>query len=145
MTLSEIAVPAFLRDLRYCGANYPGSSFGDDLSRGANCQVFAYAFLRAHGRVLPPFRSSELWEDETWSRAVEVPLPLDLVLLHDQPRAFGAHVGVCVSGRRVAHLSRAQGQPRVEALSALRERPEYRYLVGFKRVDPTPGAGPEPP
>lgn len=48
------------------------------LNGGANCQLFAYEFLRGHGFVIPALRSSDLWKDTEHTFAVAFPEPFDL-------------------------------------------------------------------
>jgi len=101
---------------------------------GANCQLYAYTFLRHFGFVIPDFRSSDLWADLVHTRATPGPAPFALVLMHNQPASYGAHVGVCVGDDLVLHLSRQIGTPALETLNDIRSRRQYRYLIGFKTV-----------
>ena len=119
--------------VRYNGAVFPGSGH-DGLDGGANCQVFAYALLADHGLHLPPFRSSDLWDDVVHTQVVEEWAPLDLVLLHSKPEAYGAHVSLYVGDGQVLHLAKHHGVPRVEPLQEMLALPRYRFLIGGKRV-----------
>jgi len=57
----------------------------------------------------------------------------DLVLVHDNPDGWGAHVGLCVGADLVLHPSRKIGAPAIETLAELQQRDAYRYLIGCKR------------
>lgn len=128
-----IEIPTFFMNIHYNGKNYPGASF-DGLEGGANCQVFAYAFLKYHGITLPPLRSSELWEDSVYTTTVFEYKSLDLLLFHSAPIAFGAHVTVYVGDKSVLHLAKHHGQPAVELISDLLSQERYRFLIGTKRA-----------
>lgn len=130
---SAIAIPDRLRAVRYNAGHFPGAPGVDGVVGGANCQQYAYAVLRHQGFALPDLRSSELWLDRDHTTIVDGMEPFDLVLVHDNPDAWGAHVGLCVGADLVLHLSRKIGIPAIEPLGALRERPEYQCLIGFKR------------
>lgn len=125
-------------ETRYDGRVHPGSvprpDVADPWPAAANCQVFAYVLLAHHGRRAPWVRSSELWSDESATFVVDRPEPLDLVLIHHRPDAYGAHVAVAVDEHRVVHLARIPGRPEVRDLSELLDDPRYCCLVGFKRV-----------
>jgi murein DD-endopeptidase / murein LD-carboxypeptidase len=129
-----IPIPDHFMSVRYNPANYPGAPSFSGLEKGANCQVFAYAFLNHHGLKLPPLRSSELWEDTTHTRKVSVYQPLDLILFGPNFDAFGAHVGVFVGEGIVLHLSAAHGMPLLESISLMQQLPRYRCVIGGKRV-----------
>ena len=127
-----LAIPAQLWAMRYDGACYPDSAATRE--GFANCQSFAYAVLRHFGRVIPDFRSSELWDDTIHTFIVEDYAPLDLILFNCARDAFGAHVGVIVGDSRVIHLARHVGVPAVWNLGAFAKNPSYRVLIGAKRT-----------
>jgi cell wall-associated NlpC family hydrolase len=124
--------PEFLK-VPYNGANFPGAADFDGFTTGANCQVFAYAFLAHYGIELPPFRSSELWNDREYTVVVTEFEPLDLLLFCEHQQAYGAHVTVYVGDERVVHLALHHGYPRVESIIDLQHYHTYRYFVGAKR------------
>ncbi|MCI4667393.1 MAG: C40 family peptidase [Bacteroidia bacterium] len=127
-----ILPPDFFK-IHYKGTIYPGVSFGNILE-GANCQVFAYEVLKLNGISIPPLRSSELWEDSAYTTRVNEPKPLDLVLLHKEPKAYGAHVGLYWGEGRVLHLSKANRFPKIERLDDMLKLDKYKFLIGFKRI-----------
>ena len=131
---SPIKIPERFYQVRYDADRYPGSPGVKGLPGGANCQQYAYEFVRAFGYTIPDLRSSDLWADTARSAAFEQPEPFDLVLLHERPDPWGAHVGVYLGKRLVLHLSKKIGMPAIEPLESLMQRPQYRYLIGFKRV-----------
>lgn len=90
--ITRLVIPERFWNVRYNGKAIPDGF--NDLSSGANCQRFAYALLAFYGRKLPPFRSSELWEDNTFTFPPTHLEPLDLLLFNENPQAFGAHVAV---------------------------------------------------
>ena len=104
---------------------------------GSNCQRFAYGVLGLFGLKCPPFRSSDLWEDNTDTRTVPLPRPLDLLLFSANESAFGAHVGIWMSPDEVLHLCKEVGTPTVWPLGAFSSRARYQTLVGAKRVTST--------
>jgi cell wall-associated NlpC family hydrolase len=124
--------PEFLK-VPYNGANFPGAVGFDGFGAGANCQVFAYSFLAHHGIKLPPFRSSELWEDREYTFVVTEFEPLDLLLFHQHQQAFGAHVTVYIGDERVFHLAAHNGYPRIETIINLQNCHKYRGFIGAKR------------
>jgi hypothetical protein len=126
-----LSIPSQLAAVPYNGAVVPPSR---DLAAGANCQVFAYALLEHHGIAAPWLRSSELWADTRWTITVATFEPLDLLLFHATPDAFGAHVTVYVGDGRVAHLARHHGLPVIERIDELLGQPRYRCSIGGKRV-----------
>jgi cell wall-associated NlpC family hydrolase len=127
-------LPAEFRTVRYDGARIPDGLH--DLTAGANCQLYAYAVLAQFGLHLPPMRSSELWADTKATRQVADFEPLDLLLFSPDGEAFGAHVAVYAGKGGALHLCKAVGQPAIWSLEQFADRPEYRVLIGGKRVRP---------
>jgi lipoprotein Spr len=134
LSQSPIKIPGRFYQVRYNGACYPGAPGVRGLERGANCQQYAYELVRAFGYTIPDLRSSSLWADNAHTAVPERPEPFDLVLLHIKLDAWGAHVEVYLGKRLVLHLSKKIGRPAIESLESLMQRPQYRYLIGFKRV-----------
>ncbi len=133
LSRSAIEVPVHLRDVRYSAGHFPGAPGVFGVEGGANCQLYAYAVLRQHGFVLPDLRSDELWRDSEHTVVADRMAPFDLVLVHDNPASWGAHVGVCVGADLVLHLSKRIGVPAIETLAELQQRDAYRCLIGYKR------------
>lgn len=125
-------LPARFRAVRYDGAKIPDGDH--DLSDGANCQRYAYAVLAHFGVEVAPWRSSELWADDALTEAVTVFEPLDLLLFNGTEEPFGAHVAVYAGAGQALHLAKSVGQPALWSLTEFAERPEYRVLIGGKRV-----------
>jgi len=105
-----------------------------DLSLGANCQLWAYALLRYFGIIVPPFRSSQLWEDTEQSEVANEMKPLDLLLFNELEDSWGAHVAVYLGDGAVAHLSQENRLPEVCPLEAMLQIPKYRVFIGAKRM-----------
>ena len=124
-------LPAWFRSVRYDGARLPDG--GHDLSEGANCQRYAYAVLAHFGIELPPWRSSELWEDSERTRRVASFEPLDLLLFNRDAKPFGAHVAVYAGAGRALHLAKSEGRPALWSLAEFAAREEYHVLIGVKR------------
>jgi hypothetical protein len=61
--------PGTLLPIRYDQQKYPGAPGVSGVSGGANCQQYAYEFLRAFGYQIPDFRSSDLGEDTAHTTA----------------------------------------------------------------------------
>jgi len=128
----EIDIPARFWTVSYDGAQAPDAD--NDLARGANCQRFAYALLAEAGLRIPPFRSSELWEDENYTWKPTMFEPLDLILFNRTADPWGAHVAVIIGNGRAIHLCKAEGVPRIWSIEEFLARDRYRVLVGVKRV-----------
>jgi len=78
--------------------------------------------------------ASDLWADTAHTRLSKRPKPFDLVLAHNAPIVWGAHVGVYLGNGLVLHLSKKIGSPAIESVQSMMHRAEYRYLLGFKRI-----------
>ncbi|HJV09424.1 MAG TPA: hypothetical protein VJ653_07070 [Acidimicrobiales bacterium] len=126
-------VPAWFWDVPYVGSQVPGAVPRGSLREGGNCQLWAYELVGALGFVVGDLRSDDLWHDVEWTRHVEDPAPLDLVLFAASPDPWGAHVGVWTSPGRVAHLCEEVGRPAVWTLDEFAARDRYRVRIGCKR------------
>ena len=60
-------LPTDLMTIPYNEAVTPEVQPQPSLADGCNCQVFAYAVLKHFGVELPPFRSSNLCEDDRYT------------------------------------------------------------------------------
>ena len=134
LSRSPIKIPERFRKVLYDPKRYPGASGVQGIEGGANCQQYAYEFVRAFGFTIPDFRSSDLWADTAHTRLSKRPKPFDLVLAHNAPIVWGAHVGVYLGNGLVLHLSKKIGSPAIESVQSMMRRAEYRYLLGFKRI-----------
>ncbi|MFJ8742415.1 cell wall hydrolase [Embleya sp. NPDC127516] len=135
-------LPARFRDVPYVYARHPQAVAPGNLAAGANCQLYAYAFLAHHGLRVPPLHSSDLWADDTATvRVVGEPEPLDLLLFDAGPRpdrdpGYAAHIGVHLGPDRVLHLCREIGRPAIWSYAQFAARPRYARLFGIKRCRP---------
>ncbi|TBG84518.1 peptidoglycan endopeptidase [Rhizobium leguminosarum] len=134
LSCSPIDIPPQFRDVGYNGDHFPGARGVHGVDGGANCQQYAYSLLRHFGFELPDFRSSDLWNDTAHTAVSKDPKPFDLVLVNDEPRSFGAHVGLSLGQGLILHLSKRIGFPAIETLEQMQNRDEYRFLIGFKTV-----------
>lgn len=123
---------AFMR-VRYDDDRHPQST-EFDFSKGANCQLFAYALLKHFGVNVPLLRSSQLWEDTERTDVVQDFEPLDLLLFNDKDTSWGAHMAVYLGDGQLIHLSKSAGLPEICRLSEILDRPKYKRLIGAKRV-----------
>ena len=130
---SPIRVPARFYDVPFNFDRYPGAAGVSGFTGGANCQLYAYEFLREHGYSISDLRSSKLWEDTEYTYEVALPQAFDIAMVHERPEAWGAHVMLCVGNNLFLHLSSRIGRPAVESLDEVMARPYYQYLIGFKR------------
>jgi lipoprotein Spr len=130
----QVTVPLHFQNVLYNGGHYPGAPGVRGLEGGANCQQYAYELIRYYGRVIPDFRSSELQADETYTCAVETLEPLDLLLFHNRPAAWGAHVGVYLGCGQIIHLSKQIGRPVLWTFAEFAGRAEYACYIGAKRA-----------
>lgn len=127
-------LPETFRQVHYAGKRIPGVENEDDLTLGANCQVYAYALLRHHGLHMPPFRSSELWTDTEYTQVVTEFQPLDIMLYNKTNAAYGAHVGLYLGDGWILHLSKEIGQPAIQTHQALLLNERYAFFIGAKRI-----------
>jgi murein DD-endopeptidase / murein LD-carboxypeptidase len=134
LSRSPIKIPKQFQGVPYNGKRYPGAPGIRSAEGGANCQRYAYEFVRSFGYKLPDFRSTDLWKDTAHTQFVKRPKPFDLVLVHRAPDPSGAHVGIYLGHGLVLHLSKKIGEPAIESLQSMMRRVQYRYLVGFKRI-----------
>lgn len=129
-------IPAKFLSITYNPKQIPGSELSI-FEHGANCQLFAYHLLAHFGKVIPPLRSSDLWED-TQSTIVITEQdgfkPLDVMLYHSTDQAWGAHVGLFIGDGKVIHLSQELGHPEVRDHYSFSDVERYRYFIGAKRV-----------
>src|SRR5688572_13044739 len=100
-----LEIPKDFLSVPYDSWKYPGNAQG--LQEGANCQHFAFEFLRYFGFKIDNFRSSDLWEDRIFTTFAATPQIMDLVLFNDSISSFGAHVGVCIGNDKVFHLCKS--------------------------------------
>lgn len=136
LSRSPIEIPRAFWNVRYNGDHYPGAEKAHGVSGGANCQQYAYSVLRHYGFLIPDFRSSELWADVEYTEKGSELTPFGLILVHDKPESFGAHVGLCLGMGLVLHLSKKLDRPAIESLAEMQSREEYCCLIGTKIVVP---------
>ena len=129
----SLDIPDRFNTVAYVSSRTPEVSDPENLDAGANCQLYAYELLRHFGKIVPDFRSSEQWEDSTFSITVNELKPLDLMFYNDEPKAYGAHVGVYVGNSLVLHLSKENGTPKIEKHTELMKNKKYTVFVGAKR------------
>ena len=129
-----LKIPEIFQKVHYVASRIPGVDDQQNLSFGANCQVFAYAFLWYYGKFVPNYRSSELWADDEYTEEVTEFKPFDILLYHDKQDAYGAHVGVYVGQGRVLHLSKDHGIPKIERHHDLLKQKKYSCFIGAKRI-----------
>jgi hypothetical protein len=132
---SPLPIPAHFHHVSYNGSCYPGAEGVAGLDGGANCQHFAYELIRHFGFAPPDYRSSELWEDETYTQVVVGELAAcDLLLFNSTPAAWGAHIAVHLGSKMAIHLSQRLGVPVIWKIEEFSLRPEYVCFIGAKRV-----------
>jgi murein DD-endopeptidase / murein LD-carboxypeptidase len=134
LSRSPIKIPERFQKVLYDEKRYPGAPGVRGVTEGANCQQYAYEFVRAFGFTIPDFRSSDLWADTAHTHVAKRPEPFDLVLVNNAPISWGAHVGVYLGSGFVLHLSKKLGVPAMEPVQSMMRRARYRYLLGFKRI-----------
>ncbi|MGN6206413.1 hydrolase [Humibacter sp.] len=137
--LSRVAVPrsgwpSWARDAPYATAVFPDAVRSARPEDGANCQVYAYAVLALFGRMVPPHRSSELWDDRSFAHVEpDEARDLDLVLFSTNGAAWGAHVAVAF-GPSLLHLCAEEGRPALWMWEDFAARSRYAAVVGVVRV-----------
>jgi len=128
----QLEIPPRFFEVEYNGAHFPRASHCG-LKGGANCQVFVYEILNYFAIELPAFRSSELWEDETYTKYVEDLKPLDILLWNKTKTAWGAHLGLYVGEGKAIHLSKQIGKPVIWPLEEFEKHERYAIFLGAKR------------
>jgi hypothetical protein len=123
-----------LLEVRYESSRIPGIDNQSNLSLGANCQVFAYEFLKVNDIEIPNFRSRELWEDEIYTKIVKDFKPLDLMLYSKDGKSFGAHLAVYIGFGDVIHLSADNRVYEIIEHENIIKNQKYKCFVGAKRV-----------
>lgn len=105
------------------------------IEESANCQNFAYSLLKHFGHEISPFRSSNLWEDTRETVVVRGELmPLDLLMFNATPQAWGAHVALYLGDNQAIHLSLKNAKAVIWPIAKFQTLPEYRVLIGAKRL-----------
>jgi hypothetical protein len=134
LSRSAIRIPERFQKVVYDPKRYPGAPGVRGVEGVANCQQYAYEFVRAFGFTIPDFRSSDLWADTAHTHLSDRPKAFDLVLVHNAPIGWGATRGVYLGDGFILHLSKKIGAPAIESVQSMMRRAEYRYLLGFKRI-----------
>ena len=129
-----LKIPDQFLNIPYNGACYPGAQGITDMSKGANCQLFAYKLLEHFGKTPPYLRSSELWDDTTHTQKVQELKELDILLWNKTSQAWGAHVGVYIGDNQIIHLSKAEGFPVIWGIEDFKAHSQYAVYIGAKRV-----------
>lgn len=129
-----ITIPQIFYEVTYQSKRIPGVPNQEDLSLGANCQVFAYELLHVNGVKVPNVRSSELWADTQFSFVPDRFKALDLMLYNATPQAYGAHVAVYIGAGNVMHLSLKNYKAQIIAHSEMLTQAEYAIFIGAKRI-----------
>ncbi len=108
---------------------------------GTNCELLVQAFVRARGFYIPALRSSELYEDQLFTRLIDDPRQIqtgDILGFCEVEKIdfYGIHVGLAwVDNRnlRVVHNARHIGQAQVEDLEEVLAYEKHARLVWIKR------------
>jgi hypothetical protein len=132
--VKNISIPVRMFGVIYDSSMYPKNSRPNVLKKKANCQLFVYAVLGHFGYKIPGFRSSELWSDNVYTKKVEKPKMLDILLFNKTKSAYGAHLGLCLGNDRVIHLSKKIGYPTIWSFAEFEKHSQYKVLVGIKRL-----------
>src|ERR1700733_14337156 len=120
--MAQLKIPARFMKVRYNGAAHPFASIAG-LEAGANCQRFAFALLEHFGYAIAPMRSSELWDDRSFTRRVKRMRPCDILMFNREENAWGAHVAMYVGDGHAIHLSKALGLPAIWELAEFARNP----------------------
>ena len=128
-----IAIPQEFLNIQYNPKQTPESQLSI-FKHGANCQLFAYSLLKHFGYSIPPLRSSDLWEDQEFTKNVDELKPFDLMLYHSKPEAWGAHVGLYIGNDTVLHLSQGIGTPEKRHHNDFKLSEKYKCFIGAKRL-----------
>lgn len=130
--MPQLEIPAHFMKVRYNGTAHPFARAAG-IEEGANCQRFVYALLEHFGYAIAPMRSSELWDDQRFTRRANQMRSLDILLFNRNDDPWGAHLALYLGAGRAIHLSRAVGVPAIWELGKFERCPRYRILLGIKR------------
>ena len=79
------------------------------------------------------FRSSDLWEDTTYTKKVKTLRLLDILMFNKNKDAYGAHLGLYLGNDRILHLSKEIGYPTIWNFADFKKRTGYKVFIGAKR------------
>lgn len=133
---SSVYIPEIFRNVDY---NYRAARFWipnlgghkEGFPNGANCHHWANELLRHHGLDARDMFSDDLHADAMMTESVTTLMPLDLVMVNRQNRAWGAHIGVYVGPNLIAHLSKENKNPVLVGFGEFVT--EYGFFIGAKR------------
>lgn len=131
--MKKILIPAHIFNSYYDGSRHPQGDKRGGIGKGANCQYFAYSFLRNFGFEVGNLRSSDLWKDKIYTKKITSVKPLDILLFNNKFDPYGAHVGVCVGKNRILHLCKEVGYPTIWDFEAFSKHKKYKAYIGAKR------------
>lgn len=118
-----------------------GEVFSDP-EKGTNCELLVQALVRARGFYIPPFRSSQLYEDQLFTLLVhdagQIQTGDILGFCEVEKRDFyGIHVGLAwvVDNEevKVIHNARHLGNVKVQGLNEVMEYEKHARLAWIKR------------
>ena len=130
---SSILVPEWIMGILYNGKVIPNGEEHKMKVHGANCQVYAYQFLRYNGYFVPDYRSKELWEDEKYSHTVESFQPLDILFFNKTDETWWAHVWIYIWDNKIIHNSFDIGKPAIWNFDEFEKNDKYKVFIGAKR------------
>lgn len=132
-------------NIPYRASRHPDNHLSKSGQGGSNCQLFAVDFLNeALGFTIPYLRSKELWEDNVWTRQVDLikeSLEVgDLVFYTSSEEADMrlAHIGVVAGVNEggsfsVIHNSKEEGKSAIWENERFLANERYQVLRGAKR------------
>ena len=134
-SISADMIPEHFWRIRYDQNHDPNTPTLPSISDSPNCQNFAYALLKHFGFEIFPFRSSNLWQDNSETSVVSDELkPFDLLLFNRTNNPWGAHVALYLGEDHAIHLCKKQSEPVIWPLAQFLELAEYRTFIGAKRL-----------
>lgn len=134
-SISADMIPEHFWRIRYDQNHDPNTPTLPSISDSPNCQNFVYALLKHFGFEIFPFRSSNLWQDNSETSVVSDELrPLDLLLFNRTNNPWGAHIALYLGKDHAIHLSKKQSEPVIWPLARFPELAEYRTFIGAKRL-----------
>ncbi len=126
-------IPSIFLTIKYNPKQTPEVK-SSPFKHGANCQLFAYTLLSYYGYKIPPFRSSELWDDCQFTKKVSHLKPFDILMYSDNEEAWGAHIGLYLGDGKIIHLSKENTYPKIQTHQSMMEIKKYRHFIGAKRL-----------
>lgn len=129
-----IIIPNYFMNIFYNSKIIPNWTKYDIIKTWANCQVFSYELLRFNNKKIPDLRSSELWEDNIYSKVIFDDFkPLDILFFNSKTEYYWAHIWVYIWDNKVLHISKDIWYPVIWKIKDFENVEKYKFFLWAKR------------